>query len=211
MEESVAGGTTARAVASAPRAAYCHVVSRIVHDPEASPAAPLIDHFMRVFDAGERHALTIAAPPAVVYAALSRVDFARSGPIRWLLRVRGLGAQRRLTLADVTRGGFVLLGERPGLEIAFGIAGRFWIPSGGRVTLDAHAFRGFEEPGHAKAVWDFRVTDAGPGSTRLTTETRIRCVDAMARRRFRLYWAVVRPFSGLIRILMLRAVAREAR
>ena len=199
------------AVASAPRAAYCHAVSRTVHDREPSHAVSLIDHCMPVFDAVERHALTIAAPPAIVYSALSRVDFARSGPIRWLLRVRGLGAQRRLTLADVTRGGFVLLGERPGLEMAFGIAGRFWTPSGGRVTLDADAFRRFERPGYAKAVWDFRVTDAGHGSTRLTTETRIRCVDATGRRRFRVYWALVRPFSGLIRILMLRAVAREVR
>jgi hypothetical protein len=171
--------------------------------------SPLIDEFMPVFDAVERHALVIAAPPAVVYAAITRVDFARSGLIRWLLRLRGLGA-RRLTLADVTRRGFVLLGERPGREMAFGIAGRFWTPSGGRVALDADGFRRFEQPGHAKAVWDFRVADVGADATWLTTETRIRCVDAGARRRFGVYWAVVGRFSGLIRILMLRAVAREA-
>ena len=166
---------------------------------------------MPIFDAVERHALTIAAPPAAVYGAISRVDFARSGPIRWLLRARGLGARGRLTLGDVTRRGFVLLGERPGSEMAFGIAGKFWTPSGGRVTLDADGFHRFERAGYAKAVWDFRVAAAEHGSSRLTTETRIRCVDSTARRRFRLYWAVVRPFSGLIRILMLRAVAREAR
>src|SRR5688500_13499224 len=164
---------------------------------------------MPVFDAVERHALVIAAPPGVVYAAITRADFARSTVIRWLLRLRGIGT-RRLLLGDVTRAGFVPLGERPGRELAFGIAGRFWSPSGGRVTVDAAAFPSFERPGYAKAVWDFRVTDAGANATRLTTETRIRCVDAPARRRFRLYWAVVRPFSGLIRILMLRAVAREA-
>ena len=33
---------------------------------------------------------------------------------------------------------------------------------------------------------------------------------AASRRRFRLYWLVVRPFSGLIRKAMLDAVAREA-
>ena len=182
----------------------------LLADSLARATPPLIDDVMPVFDAVERHALTIAAPAAVVYGALSHVDFARSGPIRWLLRVRGLGVRGRLTLGDLTRRGFVRLAERPGSEIAFGIAGRFWTPSGGRVTLDADAFRRFEKAGHARAVWDFRVTAAGHGSTRLTTETRIRCVDATARRRFRVYWALVRPFSGLIRILMLRAVAREA-
>lgn len=165
---------------------------------------------MPVFDAVERHALTIAAPPPVVYSAITRADFARSGPIRWLLRLRGLGAPGRLTLADVTRRGFVLLGERPACEMVFGIAGKFWTPAGGRVALDADSFRRFERAGYAKAVWDFRVADAGDGSTRLTTETRIWCADSTARRRFRLYWAVVGRFSGLIRILMLRAVAREA-
>jgi hypothetical protein len=198
-------------VAEMSSAAYCHLVSRIVDDAHAGDAVPLIDDFMPAFDAVERHALTIAAPPAVVYGAISRVDFARSRPIRWLLRMRGLGTRGRLTLGDVTRRGFVLLAERPGSEMLFGIAGRFWTPSGGRVTLDPDGFRRFERAGYAKAVWDFRVADAGHGSTRLTTETRIRCVDSTARRRFRVYWAFVRPFSGLIRILMLRAVARQAR
>lgn len=173
-------------------------------------AVPLIDEFMPVFDVVERHALTIAASPSTVYGAIARTDFARSGPIRWLLRLRGIGAPRRLTLGDLTRRGFVLLGERPGHEMAFGIAGKFWTPSGGRVVLDADGFERFERPGYAKAVWDFRVVDAGAGDTRLTTETRVWCVDPAARRRFRAYWVVVGRFSGLIRILMLRAVAREA-
>ena len=184
-------------------------MSRLLDSTPARDALPLIDEFMPAFDAVERHALTVAAPPSVVYAALTRVDFARSGPIRWLLRLRGLGA-RRLTLGDVTRSGFVMLGERAGCELALGIAGRFWTPSGGRVTLDVDGFRRFARAGYAKAVWDFRVAAAAHGAARLSTETRIQCVDATARRRFRLYWSVVGPFSALIRILMLRAVAREA-
>jgi hypothetical protein len=63
--------------------------------------------------------------------------------------LRGLGAPGRLTLADVTRRGFVRLGERPGRELAFGLAGRFWTPSGGHVALDAGGFRRFQRPGPA--------------------------------------------------------------
>jgi hypothetical protein len=59
-------------------------------------------------------------------------------------------------------------------------------------------------------VWTFSVEAQPPGTTRLTTETRVACADAASRRRFRLYWLVVRPFSGLIRTAMLSAVAREA-
>ena len=60
-------------------------------------------------------------------------------------------------------------------------------------------------------MWDFRVMPEPGAGTRLSTETRILCTDAASRRSVRRYWRVIRPFSGLIRIVLLRAVAREAR
>ena len=53
-----------------------------------------------------------------------------------------------------------------------------------------------------KAVVDFRV-----GTASLSTETRVHVADPAARTKFRCYWFVVRPFSGLVRILLLRAAA----
>jgi hypothetical protein len=47
------------------------------------------------------------------------------------------------------------------------------------------------------------------GRSWLVGETRLLCTDAASRRSFRR--RVIRPFSGLIRIALLRAVAREAR
>jgi hypothetical protein len=44
----------------------------------------------------------------------------------------------------------------------------------------------------------------------LTTETRVQLTDANARRAFRRYWLVIRPFSGLIRRAWLRAIAQRA-
>jgi hypothetical protein len=80
-----------------------------------------------------------------------------------------------------------------------------WMP-----VYDAEAFRRFERPGCATAVWNFTVDEAERGLARVATETRIRCVDDGARRRFRPYRAVVRVPSGLIRTSMLRAIAQEA-
>jgi hypothetical protein len=71
-------------------------------------------------------------------------------------------------------------------------------------------FRTFDEPGWAKAAWNFRVEPAPAGGATLSTETRVRCTDARSRRTFRRYWWIVRPFSGLIRIELLRAIRREA-
>jgi hypothetical protein len=61
------------------------------------------------------------------------------------------------------------------------------------------------------AAWTCSAVTVCPdGATTLSTETRILCTDDRNRRRFRRYWAVVRPFSGLIRIELLRIVRREA-
>jgi hypothetical protein len=179
----------------------------------------LIDELMPRFDEFERHQIVISATPAVVYAALHRVDLLGSRVIRWLLMLRSLPAALRrprdrrprvpITLGRMLEGGFVLLGERAERELALGVVGRFWTAAGTRVTLDAEGFRAFDAPGYARVVWDFRLVEEA-GGTRLSTETRIVCTDARSRRRFRLYWRVIRPFSGLLRIALLRAVAREA-
>ncbi|HUF91820.1 MAG TPA: hypothetical protein VMR23_05540 [Candidatus Limnocylindria bacterium] len=77
-------------------------MSRLLDPTSAPDTAPLIDDVMPVFDAVERHALTIAAPPAAVYEAVTRVDFARSGP-HWALVRPFSGLIRRLMLRAVAR------------------------------------------------------------------------------------------------------------
>jgi len=186
----------------------------------AAPA-PLIDELMPRFDEVERHARLVRAAPDDVFAALKRLDLRRSWIVGTLLFLRGVpaalaGRHRRrsrgpLTLEAMTAGGFALLGERPGRELALGVVGRFWTLTGQVIPLDGEAFRAFDRTGYAKAVWDFRVTPEAGGDTRLSTETRILCTDAASLRRFRRYWRVIRPFSGAIRILLLRAVAREVK
>jgi hypothetical protein len=181
-----------------------------------APAA-LIDALLPRFDEVERHAILIAASPPVVWAALHRVDLLASPVIRTLLLLRSapsilLGRRRApsepLTLARIVQGGFVPLGERAPRELVLGAVGQFWRPTAPRARVDAVDFVAFAEPGYAKVAWDFRLADEARG-TRLTTETRIVCTDAASRRRFRLYWRVIRPFSGLLRLALLRAVARE--
>src|SRR5882724_7263396 len=174
-------------------------------------ARALADDFLPVFDVIMRHAVSVAAPASAVWAALHRADFAGAWYVRALLMLSGLGRPAQvLTLERLVDGGFIPLGENVGSEIALGLVGRFWMPSGGRLKLRPDAFRDFAESGNAKVVWTFAVEPLGTGTTRLVTETRVQCLDAASRRRFRVYWLVVRPFSGLIRHAMLGAVAREA-
>ena len=173
----------------------------------------LAEQYLPVYDVVMRHQRRVPVAATTAWSALQRADLGGSPLTRALLMLRGLrrpGSTRRLTLDTLPAAGFVPLGERPGHEVAFGLVGRFWTPSGGRAHVTSDGFRDVVQPGHAKVVWTFTVEDDGPAAARLATETRVACADAGSRRRFKLYWLCVRPFSGLIRRAMLRAVAREA-
>jgi len=107
--------------------------------------------------------------------------------------------------------GFVILSEVPDDEIVIGVAGRFWRPDDGRcLDLTAGDFGGFARPGYAKAAWNFKLSAESPECTVLSTETRIKCLGWEALSKFRLYWGLVSPFSGLIRTAILRQVKTAA-
>jgi hypothetical protein len=116
----------------------------------------------------------------------------------------------RVTMRDVIAAGFTLLAEDPPRELVLGVDGAFWRLRGDLRRVDAPSFRGPQPPGTARVAWNFHVAKRQGGMCELSTETRVRCADAASRRRFRLYWLVVRPGSGLIRRMMLRSVRRAA-
>lgn len=178
----------------------------------------LIDEELAVFDFTEHHSIRIAALPAHVDRTLRTADLAGSLVMRALFFLRGLpkfirhgrvGKVACLDLAELQRHGFMMIRDEPENEMVLGIVGRFWHPTGNVATIEPEAFRSFERDGFCKAAWNFVIKPDG-GSSLLSTETRIRCFGPHARKRFSAYWFVVRPFSGWIRILMLRKIRRAA-
>ncbi len=187
----------------------------------------LLDDHLPVYDFVERHAAKLDASSRDAFAAVRRADLRRSIVTRALLLLRGLPGLviapretvrrflgRRgsppLTLDALGSAGFVVLGEEPEREIVLGTIGRFWRASGGMRRFTHGEFAGFDEPGWAKAAWNFRVEPAPDGAAIVSTETRILCTDERSRRTFRRYWRIIRPFSGLIRMEILRVIRREA-
>jgi hypothetical protein len=75
---------------------------------------------------------------------------------------------------------------------------------------NAEDWRAATVPGTIKGAVNFRA-EAIPGGSRLTTETRVKASDARARRRFRLYWLAIGPFSALIRRRWLAAATASAK
>ncbi len=168
----------------------------------------LIDDFLPEYDFVETHNIAIDADVASVYKAANEVDFSDSFIVRWLLRLRGMSGEA-VSLRNLEYSRFKILGEVVNKEVLIGLAGRFWTPWGDMQKVDASNFREFDKKGYAKAVWNFSL-ESSNGETRLTTETRIRCLDDGSRRSFGFYWTFIQPFSGLIRMEMLKTIKHKA-
>lgn len=169
----------------------------------------LIDEYLPCFDFNETHEISIHVPPETVYRAALDVNFGRSFLIKWLLRLRGLPPEN-FSLRAIERSEFKKLAEVPNRELVLGLIGRPWTITGDLQGIESpEAFLSFETPGFMKAVWNFALTGDSTG-TRLTTETRVKCLDDSSRARFGYYWMVIRPFSGLLRMEMLRLIRNSA-
>jgi hypothetical protein len=168
-----------------------------------------LDEFVPVYEFSERHRLAIAASPERIDAAVRQVSL-REIPLArvlwWLRRLgRPYGDSSEPFLGGELPG--VVLEDVPGEGVVLGLTGQFWKLGGdrGMRARSREEFLAYDRTDACKAVIDFRVA---PGL--LSTETRVHVPDPAVRRKFRRYWLVIRPFSGLIRILFLRAARRRA-
>jgi hypothetical protein len=170
----------------------------------------LLDQVMPTYDRSEVHSRKTAASPSALWGAVHGLRADELTAMRILMGIRTLG--RRAGNADQTvlegfkRMGFQEVAQEPERELVVVGIGQFWKPSGGlRKVASKEEFLRFQDPGYAKVAFNFRIQNG-----ELSTETRIAGTDAQARRRFGLYWLLVRPGSGLIRREWLRALDRRA-
>jgi len=173
----------------------------------------LIDDWLPKFDFGERHQTIIPASPDDVRRAVDEWRPMESFLWRWLVRLRGLGSPKGSLREWGEANGFLRLAETDE-EVVYGQAGRFWAPNERAAMVSprtAEEFRSLADPRYAVAAMNIVVEPHASGhGTRLFTETRVRCLGQSARRRFRLYWLVIRPFSGLLRRAMLSGIRARA-
>jgi hypothetical protein len=169
----------------------------------------LIDDYLPEYHASERHETVIDAPIERVYRLVRQLDLSHSilsPPFRLWRRAARRASPRRdsdgrfgLSLQSFLDYGFVLLAEQPTHEVVIGLTERVGLGEQRVRRIRGEEFKTFNEPGFAKAAWNFSLASVGQRRTRLATETRIYCVDDRSRRRFLIYWYAIRIFSGLIR------------
>ena len=181
-------------------------------------AAGAIDTYLPHYDMRSAYEIEVNAPADVTYRAALDLDIGRSVPVAILFAIRTVPhvltgktrPSRSMTLQSALDAGFVVLAEDAPNEFVAGAVGKFWRPTSGITPISADEFKGFDEPGFAKAVLNLSVRELGESLSLFATETRVACTDAAARRKFALYWRAIAPFSGYIRHVMLNEVKRTA-
>lgn len=153
-----------------------------------------LDAYLPTYEVRTRHEVRVDADAARADTALREVTWGDVPLVRALVFARGLGRARGSdrVLAALARTA-VVVEDVPGEGVILSLTRPFWRPR----------WRGPEAP--ATAVVEFRARDGA-----LATETRVHVPDPASRRKFKRYWRVVGPFSGLIRVLVLRAAKRRA-
>lgn len=166
---------------------------------------------------GEHHSRVVRADPSAVWDAILGLRWSDLTITKPLILLRGLGVgglgmrgmDRRLL--DGTGPVAPILLDRPRELVAVAIDRPWQLrPEAGPTIGDPAGFTAFAEPGWLKQGMDFVLTPV-VGGTRVDTSTLCEATDRDAERRFRLYWLLIRPFSGLIRRDILAAVDRIAR
>ncbi|MFQ5631279.1 MAG: hypothetical protein ACE5I1_21105 [bacterium] len=166
-----------------------------------------LNHYLPEFDYNEIHNTTIGAPPAVVYPLVRHLDFNASLITRILFKLRGLPANDLSLDAMLCSNGFSILEELPEKEIVIGGMANSKVKP---VPIEnGEQFMHFNERNGLKIAWNFALIEAETGHTKVSTETRVRCLGKTTKRKFAIYWFFIRPFSGLIRREMLRILRKQ--
>jgi hypothetical protein len=178
----------------------------------------LLDELMREHDVCERHHIAVAAPAAVTLAAARAMRLDSSRIVRAIFRARELLLRSQPATApehngfveDMIAMGWGLLAEEPGREIVLGGVTKPWERNPVFRALPADQFAAFSEPGYVKIVYTLRADPTPDGGSIFRTETRSVATDAEARKKFRLYWALLSPGIILIREAMLPGIRAAA-
>ena len=146
----------------------------------------LIDKYLPEYTYNEYHQKLIHASAKKSFLATKDLDMRKSFISMFLFKLRRLPTNDLNLQGFLRNMCFVYLEEEPFNEF----------------VIDA------SQPG-LKMFWNFYFKEIGENITMVSTETRILCLTKKSKLLFSLYWFFVKPFSGLIRIEMLRLLKKK--
>lgn len=170
----------------------------------------LQEKYLPQFHFSEKHNIVINSSGERVSKLIPELEASSSSIVRLLLLLRGIPRDTGRGIEGWKKMGFSVLEYRENKEIILGLIGQFWKLEGNIQRILPEEFVSFYDGKFAKATWNFEIKEQNENQVLLETETRIFCMDEGVRKKFSRYWFFVRPFSGLIRMEMLRLIKRKA-
>ncbi|MFV9427688.1 hypothetical protein ACNJ7K_04010 [Rhodococcus aetherivorans] len=186
----------------------------------------LLDVYLPTYDVVLTEHLTVEADVSATYRAAHDLDFlrVRTPLLTAAFFVRGLPARlaRRPAptlpelrmFADPSSAGlpgWLVLGQVPDREIAFGAVGKFWRPDIEWRDVPREEFAAFDDPGWGKIGCHFLVRPNGANRSMLSYECRTSTTDPRSHKQMMRYWWLIRPFVGHIMRATVRTIAADAR
>ena len=147
----------------------------------------LIDKYLPEYTFNEVHKTLANASIKDCFVAAKHLDMSKSFITKTLIRLRGLPIHDLTLQGFITNICFTYLDEEPYKEF----------------VIDASQH-------NIKIIWNFYFDKVSENKTFVSTETRILCLTKKSKPRFSIYWFFIKPFSGLIRIEMLRLIKKKA-
>jgi hypothetical protein len=190
----------------------------------------ILDEIQADYDLNEVHSIQVKASAQVVFDCIKEIAPSEIARVMRLLvwlrtlpeRLAGrqktwLGREEPL-LSQMASGNFTILAENASGEIVLGMLvpgkiGRVWQKNSDLNVrcADVQDYLAFDQPEYIRVVMNLLVENTErPGYVSIRTESRCRALSRRALRDFTPYWRLIRPFSGLIRIVWLRGIKRKA-
>ncbi|MDD3655062.1 MAG: hypothetical protein PHO01_12960 [Desulfotomaculaceae bacterium] len=179
--------------------------------------------YMPVYDSDERHKITVKASPEKIFEAIHRFDMGDSSIVKFFLFLRGLFSRSSDNNPDnpeplkfslekmTTSGGMILLEEIENKEVVLGLGGQFWKIKPTEIHFTGmNDFVNFNQTDNVKVAWNLYIEEGEDGTASLSTETRNLCLGQKAKSAFRIYWWIIRPYSGWIRVAILKMIKAQA-
>jgi hypothetical protein len=180
----------------------------------------LLDEAMPQYEFVEHHQIRVHAPLREAYSALQAVTLDELAAYPILMKVRSGAMGRRwsgpkgpsptiIAVFSDPGSGYILI-ERKEREMVFGGLGRVGSNAEKPGLPSPAAFASFQQSGYVKVAFNLKVDDSGNGWSTLSTETRLRGLDAGSRRGMAAYWRLIYPGSGMLRTMWLQAARARA-
>jgi hypothetical protein len=147
----------------------------------------LIDRYLPGYTYNEFHKKVINASAEKCFLAAKQLDMRESFITTFLMKLRGLPTKDLTLQGFIKNICFTCLEENPNEEF----------------IIDASQH-------NTKIIWNFYFKVIEDNRTLVSTETRVLCLTKRSKLLFSVYWFFVKPFSGLIRLEMLRLIRRKA-